>query len=171
MVSKIERLFGLRDQIVLVTGSSGGIGCALAKGMAEAGATIAVNGRSADKVAAIVAEIESAGGKALSAVFDVTDSAQVQAGVARIEVEAGPIEILVNNAGIQRRAPLEDFAEQTWRELMKTNLDSVFFVGQAVARMMIPRGRGRIINICSVQANWAAPASRLTQPRRARSKC
>jgi gluconate 5-dehydrogenase len=155
--SKIERLFGLSGRIALVTGSSGGIGCALAKGLAEADAVAIVNGRSADKVDAIVAEIRHSGGRAFGAVFDVTDSAGVRDGVARIETEVGPIDILVNNAGIQRRTPLEDFPEETWRELMKANLDSVFFVGQAVARAMIPRGRGRIINICSVQSELGRP--------------
>ena len=157
MASNLERLFGLNGRVALVTGSSGGIGCALAKGMADAGAIIAVNGRSGDKVEAVVAQIEAAGGKAHAAVFDVTDSVQVRAGVARIEAEVGPIDILVNNAGIQRRTPLEDFPEETWRELMKANLDSVFFVGQAVARAMIPRKRGRIINICSVQSELGRP--------------
>jgi gluconate 5-dehydrogenase len=155
--SKIERLFGLSGRIALVTGSSGGIGCALARGLAEADAVAIVNGRSADKVDAIVAKIRHSGGRAFGAVFDVTDSAGVRDGVARIETEVGPIDILVNNAGIQRRTPLEDFPEETWRELMKANLDSVFFVGQAVARAMIPRGRGRIINICSVQSELGRP--------------
>jgi len=89
--------------------------------------------------------------------FDVTDSAAVAAGIARIEAGIGPIDILVNNAGIQRRAPLEDFPEATWRELMRTNLDSVFFVAQAVARHMIPRGRGKIVNVCSVQSELGRP--------------
>jgi gluconate 5-dehydrogenase len=157
VTSNLRRLFGLEDRIALVTGSSGGIGEALAKGMAEAGATVVVNGRTADKVEAIVAQIAAAGGKAHGAVFDVTMSAQVRAGVARIEAEVGAIDILVNNAGIQRRTPLEDFPEETWRELMAANLDSVFFVGQAVARAMIPRRRGRIINVCSVQSELGRP--------------
>ena len=80
---------------------------------------------------------------------------QVAEGVARIEAEQGPIDILVNNAGIQRRAPLEEFAIETWHELMRANLDSVFYVGQAVARRMIPRGRGKIINIASLQSEAA----------------
>jgi gluconate 5-dehydrogenase len=158
MVSRIDRLFGLDGRIALVTGSSAGIGCALAKGLAEAGATVVVNGRSPQKVEAVVAQIAAEGGKAHGAIFDVTESAQVRAGVARIEAEIGPIDILVNNAGVQRRTVLEDFPEETWRELMKTNLDSVFFVGQAVARAMIPRGRGRIINICSVQSELGRPS-------------
>jgi gluconate 5-dehydrogenase len=156
-MSLIERLFGLDGRIALVTGSSGGIGAALAGGLAGAGARVVINGRNADKVAGIVDRIKIDGGKAHGAVFDVTDSAAVRAGVAKIEAEIGPIDILVNNAGIQRRAPLEDFPEDTWRELMKANLDSVFFVGQAVARAMIPRKRGRIINICSVQSELGRP--------------
>jgi gluconate 5-dehydrogenase len=156
-MSLIERLFGLDGRVALVTGSSAGIGAAMAGGLAGAGASVVINGRNADKVAAIVDHIKAAGGKAHSAVFDVTSSADVRAGVAKIEAEIGPIEILVNNAGIQRRTPLEDFPEATWRELMSANLDSVFFVGQAVARAMIPRKRGRIINICSVQSELGRP--------------
>ena len=91
----------------------------------------------------------------VAAAFDVTDAAAVQAGVDRIEAETGPIDILVNNAGIQRRAPLEDFAVDTWREIVSANLDSVFFVGQAVARHMIARKRGKIINIASLQSEAA----------------
>jgi gluconate 5-dehydrogenase len=151
-MSLIETLFGLGGRIALVTGSSGGIGAAIAHGLAGAGATVIVNGRSADKVEAVVAEIVAAGGKAHGAVFDVTDSVAARAGVARIEDEIGPIDILFNNAGIQRRGPLEDYPEETWRELMRANLDSVFFVAQAVARRMIPRKRGHIVNVCSVQS-------------------
>jgi gluconate 5-dehydrogenase len=155
--SNLQRLFGLDGRIALVTGSSGGIGEALAKGMAEAGAIAVVNGRSAEKVDLVVAQIAAAGGKAHGAVFDVTISEQVRAGVARIEADVGPIDILVNNAGIQRRAPLEDFSETAWREVMTANLDSIFFVGQAVARAMIARKRGRIINVCSVQSELGRP--------------
>jgi gluconate 5-dehydrogenase len=89
--------------------------------------------------------------------FDVTDRDAVRAAVEAIERDIGPIEILVNNAGIQRRGPLEDYDADTWSELMRANLDSAFFVGQAVARRMIPRGRGRIINICSVQSELGRP--------------
>jgi gluconate 5-dehydrogenase len=155
--SNLERLFGLQGRIALVTGSSAGIGRALAFGLAQAGARIVVNGRVAERVDRVVAEIKAEGGLAHGAVFDVTNAAEVRAGVSRIEAEIGAIDILVNNAGIQRRMPLEEFPEETWRELMATNLDSVFFVGQAVARAMIPRRRGRIINICSVQSELARP--------------
>jgi gluconate 5-dehydrogenase len=157
VATHLERLFGLRGRIALVTGSSRGIGRALAAGLAQAGAHVVVNGRSAEAVDAVAAQVVADGGKAHGAAFDVTDGAQVRAGVARIEAQIGPIDILVNNAGVQRRMPLEDFPEDDWRSLMATNLDSVFLVGQAVARAMIPRGRGRIINICSVQSELARP--------------
>jgi gluconate 5-dehydrogenase len=90
-------------------------------------------------------------------VFDVTDRAAVVTEVQRIEENVGPIDILINNAGMQRRGPLEDYPEETWDLLMRTNLDSVFFVGQAVAKKMIPRKRGKIINICSVQSELGRP--------------
>ena len=87
--------------------------------------------------------------------FDVSDADAVRAGVGSIEASIGPIDILVNNAGIQRRRPLEEFSVDDWREVMRINLDSVFFVGQAVALHMIPRGRGKIINIASLQSEAA----------------
>jgi gluconate 5-dehydrogenase len=154
----IDRLFGLTGRIALVTGSSGGIGEGLAHGLAAAGAQVVVNGRGAEKVARTVAAIAEQGGVAHSAVFDVTDPTAVAEAVARIEDDLGPIDILINNAGIQRRKPLEDFPFEIWREVMTTNLDSVFIVGQAVARFMIKRKRGRIINICSVQSELARPS-------------
>jgi gluconate 5-dehydrogenase len=151
----VDRLFGLGGRLALVTGSSAGIGRALAEGLGQAGAAIVVNGRDAAKVEATVAAFRAAGLKAHAAAFDVTDGAAARAGVERIEGEIGPLDILINNAGIQRRAPLEDFAEETWRELMRANLDSVFLVGQAVARRMIPRRRGAIVNVASVQSELA----------------
>jgi gluconate 5-dehydrogenase len=151
-VSFVDNLFGLTGRIALITGSSGGIGRALAGGFAAAGARVVVNGRDGAKVAEAVAALRADGHAAEAMPFDVTDGAAVRAAVERIEGEIGPIDILVNNAGIQRRAKLEDFPEATWHELMRSNLDSVFLVGQAVARRMIPRGAGKIINICSVQS-------------------
>jgi gluconate 5-dehydrogenase len=124
----------------------------LARGLADAGARVVINGRTASTVARVAGEIRSRGGKAAEAVFDVTDGAAVPAAIARIEAEVGPIDVLINNAGIQRRAPLHEIADETWREVLATNLDSIFYVSKAVAKHMIPRGRGSIINICSVMS-------------------
>jgi gluconate 5-dehydrogenase len=153
----IETTFRLDGRIALVTGSSAGIGLALARGLGQAGATVVLNGRSAARCEAAAAALRSEGLQVRTQVFDVTESAQVIAAVDAIESSVGPIDILINNAGIQRRAPFADFVEADWHELMRTNLDSVYHVGQAVARKMIPRKRGRIINICSVQSELGRP--------------
>ena len=156
-----SNLFDLTGRLALVTGSSQGIGLAIARGLVEAGARVVLNGRDAARLDAASASLggsaRAPGGSQDFGVFDVTDPDAVEAGVARIEREAGAIDILVNNAGIQRRAPLAEFPVETWREVMRTNLDSVFFVGQAVARRMIPRGAGKIINIASLQSEAARP--------------
>ena len=152
-----QTLFDLSGRLALVTGSSQGIGYALAGGLAGAGAEIVLNGRDPAKLSAAAERLRAEGAKVHAAPFDVTDAAAVTDGIAKIEAEIGPVEILVNNAGIQRRGALEDFSVETWHELMQTNLDAVFFVGQAVARQMIPRGRGKIINICSVQSELGRP--------------
>ena len=153
----LHGLFDLSGRTALVTGSSAGIGRALAGGLAKAGATVVVNGRHVGKVRAAVEALQEASLSAHAAPFDVTDGRAVADGITRIEAEIGPIDILINNAGMQRRMPLEDFPEETWHELMRTNLDSVFLVGQAVARHMIARRRGTIVNICSVQSELGRP--------------
>lgn len=150
-------LFNLKGHLALVTGSSQGIGFALAKGLAEHGAVPIINGRDPAKVDAAVAALAEAGHKAYAGVFDVTDSAAVRSGVSSLEADLGPIEILINNAGMQFRTPLEDFPEDKWQQLLQTNITSVFLTGQAVARHMIARGRGKIINIASVQSELARP--------------
>ncbi len=151
--------FDLSGRLALVTGSSQGIGFAIAQGLAAAGARIVLNGREPERLGRAAAAIGDAAWSPEGGLgaFDVTDPDAVEAGVARVEREAGPIDILVNNAGIQRRMALESFPVETWREVMRTNLDSVFFVGQAVAKRMIGRGRGKIINIASLQSEAARP--------------
>ena len=149
--------FDLGGRLALVTGSSAGIGYAIARALGGAGARLVLNGRDAGRLSAAAATLRGEGLEVHEHRFDVTDRDAVLAAVERIEREAGAIEILVNNAGIQRRGPLEDYDAATWSELMRANLDSVFFVGQAVARRMIPRRRGRIINICSVQSELGRP--------------
>ena len=146
-------LFDLAGRRALVTGSSQGIGHALATGLAAHGARLILNGRDRARLAAAAAGIAGAE----TAAFDVTDPAAVAEGVARVERDLGPIDILVNNAGMQFRTPLEDFPVEKWKQLFETNVSSLFYVGQAVARRMIPRGRGKIINIASVQAELARP--------------
>lgn len=150
-------LFDLTGRTALITGASSGIGLALAGGLARAGARVVLNARGQEKLARAADNLRAQGADVQTAAFDVTDSAAVTDGIARVEAEFGPIDILVNNAGMQRRAPLEQFETAQWHELMKTNVDSVFLVGQAVARYMIPRGRGKIINICSVQSELGRP--------------
>jgi gluconate 5-dehydrogenase len=151
------KLFDLAGRRALITGSSQGIGLALAHALAAAGAVVVLNGRDEARIAAAAEAMRAGGFPVEIAAFDVTDRGAVGAAVDRIEQDHGPIDILVNNAGIQRRAPLQDFPEETWHEIVRTNLDSVFFVGQAVARHMIPRGRGKIINVCSVQSELGRP--------------
>ena len=146
-------LFDLTGRRALITGASQGIGHALAEGLALHGAAVVLNGRDQARLVAAAAAIPGAA----TAAFDVTDPAAVAAGVARIEADLGPIDILVNNAGMQFRAPLEDFPHEAWAQLLATNVSSAFYVGQAVARRMIARGRGKIINVASVQSELARP--------------
>ena len=145
-------LFKLNGRVALVTGYSQGIGFALAKGLAGAGAKVVLNGRDAGRLEKAADQLRAAGHNPHTVVFDVTDKAAVTAAVDRIEADIGPIDILINNAGIQKRMPLEDFPEDAWREVLSTNLDSVFLVSQAVGRHMIVRKRGSIVNICSLMS-------------------
>jgi gluconate 5-dehydrogenase len=148
-------LFSLAGRRALITGSSRGIGFGIAQALAGAGAEIIINGRDAEALG-LAAERLAAGGASVRAVaFDVTNEESIADGVGHIESERGPIDILVNNAGMQYRSPLEDFPAEKFDQIMLTNVSSVFMVGQAVARRMIPRRRGKIINICSVMTNVA----------------
>jgi gluconate 5-dehydrogenase len=152
-------LFDLQGKVALVTGSSRGIGKALARGLAEAGATVVLNGLNRDRLAAAEAELgaDFPAGRIRSRAFDVTDPAAAAAGIHWIEEQAGPLEILVNNAGVQHRVPMLDLELADWERVMTANLTSAFLVGREAARVMIPRGRGKIINICSVQTDLARP--------------
>jgi gluconate 5-dehydrogenase len=153
----MSELFDLGGRLALVTGSSQGIGLALAEGLAAHGARIVINGRDRAKVESAVEAMSAKGYKAFGAAFDVTN-ADVARHVDRIEAEIGPIGILINNAGMQFRTALEDFPAEKWEELLRTNISSVFYTGQAVARHMIKRGAGKIINIGSVQSELARPS-------------
>ncbi|WP_127999980.1 glucose 1-dehydrogenase [Piscinibacter defluvii] len=155
-MSVLDR-FRIDGRIALVTGSSAGIGQTFARALAQAGATVVLNGRDAARLQQAAAELRAEGHVVHERAFDVTRREAVDAAVEAIEAEVGPIDILVNNAGMQRRAPFQDFAAADWDAIMRTNLDSVFHVGQAVARRMIPRGRGRIVNTCSVMSEIGRP--------------
>ena len=150
-------LFDLAGRTVLITGASQGLGLAIAEGLATAGAAIILNGRDPAKLEAAAEGLRAKGAVVSTAAFDVTDPQATRQAIDRIEADGVVIDILVNNAGIQRRRPLEDFDHQDWRDLMATNVDAVFYVAQAVARHMIARGRGKIINIGSVQSELARP--------------
>jgi gluconate 5-dehydrogenase len=152
-----SNLFDLTGRVALITGSSQGIGLALARGLAEADAKVVLNGRDRGKLESAAAALKDAGLSADLAAFDVADPAASAQAIARIEADVGPIDILVNNAGIQRRAPFVEFREQDYRDISRTNIDGVFFVTQAVARGMIERKRGKIINICSVTSELGRP--------------
>jgi gluconate 5-dehydrogenase len=138
-------VFDVRGRTALVTGSSRGIGRALAAGLIEAGCEVIVHGRDPARAAAELG--------ARWVAFDVTDSEAVARGVA----SAGPIDILVNNAGIQHREPLLEVSEADWRRVLDTNLTSAFLVAREAARGMVSRGSGKIVNIASLQASLARP--------------
>lgn len=150
-------LFNLAGKRALITGSSRGIGLGLAEGLAGAGAQIILNGRNPEKLAPIAARLRDEGHQPHILCFDVTDAGATRDAVDMFELETGPIDILINNAGMQHRDPLEDFPADKFDELMRTNVNSAFYVGQAVARHMIGRKRGKIINICSVMSTLARP--------------
>jgi len=150
-------LFSLSSRTALVTGASRSIGFAIAEALAQAGAHVVLNGRSQGPLDEAAERLRKSGARVDVSVFDVTQATQVTAAINAIEASIAPIDILVNNAGIQRRAPLEKFDDDDWRELMATNLDSVYYVSKAVAPHMIARKRGKIINIGSVQCELARP--------------
>lgn len=152
----MSSLFDVTGRVALVTGSSRGLGRSLALALAREGARVVVHGRDAEAVERTRREAAEAGSPApVSAVFDVTDAAAVEAGVAAIVAEVGVPDILVNNAGIQRRAPFAEFSVSDWDEIVAANLNGVFYVARFVAPGMVERGSGKIVNIASVQSALA----------------
>lgn len=142
-------LFDLSGRKALVTGASRGIGFSIATGLGRAGASVVLNGRDVATLDRAVATLREEGIDAAARPFDVTEPDAVETAVAAIEAE-GPIDILVNNAGVQKRQLIVDLSVEDWRRVVETNLDAVFVVGQAVARRMLTRRAGKIINICSL---------------------
>ncbi len=149
----MSELFSLKGKRALITGSSQGIGYALARGLIDAGAQVILNGRDTAKLAAAAEALDGADTLA----FDATDHDAVRSAVDDYETDQGAIDILINNAGMQHRTELENFPADAFERLLQTNIASVFHVGQAVARHMIGRGAGKIINIASVQTALARP--------------
>lgn len=152
-------LFDLTGRRALVTGSTQGLGLALARGLAEAGASVVINGRSAAKVDPVVADLNAAGFDAVPLVMDVTDDANVVESLAAFQKEVGSLDILVNNVGIQDRAPLAEMTPEAFRKVIDVNLTSAFVVTRQIAPGMIERSAGKVINVCSLMSDLGRPTT------------
>lgn len=151
--------FDLAGKLALVTGSSRGLGFAFAEGLGRAGARVVLNARNADALAGAQARLREQGIDCAACVCDITSETAVIEAVERIEKESGPLEILVNNAGINLRAPAEQFPAEQWRQVLSLNLDATFYVSKAVGHGMIARRRGKVINIASLMSEGARPCT------------
>jgi len=147
-----KSIFDVSGKVVLISGSSQGLGLAIARGLGEAGATVVLNGRDERKLQEAVSQLRARGLSAQGFAFDVTDAARLAKLVADIETQVGPIDVLLNCAGIIRRAALEQMEEAQWREVLDTDLTGVFLLSREVVKGMIQRKRGKIVNICSLMS-------------------
>jgi len=147
-----EDLFDLSGSLALVTGSSQGLGLVIARGLGRAGAAVVLNGRDRSKLALAAQRLAAEGIACHVFAFDVSNSQQVADAVERIEEQVGPIDVLVNNAGIHRRGPLEQLTDQQWSDVLDVNLSGAFRVARAAIGGMIRRKRGKIINVCSLMS-------------------
>jgi gluconate 5-dehydrogenase len=143
-------LFDLSGRTALITGSSRGLGLAMARGLAQAGAHVIINGTATARVDEAVAHLTTAGLAATAAAFDITDEAAILAAFARFDADGIAVDILVNNAGIQFRKPIIELETADWRRVIETNLTAAFVLGREAAKRMLPRGHGKIINIGSL---------------------
>ena len=147
------KLFDLSGKIALVTGATHGLGMAMATGLGQAGATLVINGHSSQaKLDTALKHYRGLGIDTHGYLFDVTDESAVAAAVETIEAQVGPIDVLVNNAGIIKRVPLLEMELGDWEEVIRTDLTGVFVMTRAVVRGMIERGGGKVINICSMMS-------------------
>ena len=149
--------FDLSGRVALVTGGGSGLGFAIARGLAAAGARVVLNGRNRDKLDAAVSALSAERFTASTAAFDVTSDKAVADGITAIERDIGPLDIVVNNAAVNQRAALDAFSTEQWRTLLAANLDGPFFVARSVIPGMRARRRGKIINICSLASEIGRP--------------
>lgn len=151
----MSALFSLKGRTALVTGSSRGLGRAMAEGLAAAGATVVLNGTDKDRLSQAADAMTAAGHTVVAAPFDITDEAAVIAAFQGFDAAGIAIDILVNNAGIQLRKPMVELSTAEWRTVLEVNLTSAFVVGREAAKRMIPRGYGKIVNIGSLTSELA----------------
>ena len=149
--------FDLTDKVVLITGSSRGIGNTLATGFASVGSRVVLNGVDPEHVDTAVDTLQAVSSTIYGYPFDVSDYDSVKNTIPKIEEEVGPIDVLINNAGIHRRAPLSEMTIEEWTQVIQINLNAVFYISQQVANRMIQRKKGKIINISSLNAEGARP--------------
>jgi gluconate 5-dehydrogenase len=149
--------FDLTGRLALVTGGGGGLGYAIAEGLAHAGARIAINGRNAAKLEDAATRLSRQGFEVRVVPFDVTQGGAVRAAIGELERVAGAVDILVNNAAVNKRGPLDGYSEGDWRDLMAANLDGPFLVTQAVLPAMKQRRSGKIVNLCSIASDLGRP--------------
>ena len=149
---KAMKLFDLTGKNALITGATQGLGMAMAKGLGHAGANLIINGHTPQKMEKAIKEYQQSGLHASSYIFDVTNEHQVKENIQRIEEEVGPIDILINNAGMIQRVPLIDMKLEAYQKVLDVNLTGAFIVSRQVARSMTGRQQGKIINICSMMS-------------------
>jgi gluconate 5-dehydrogenase len=147
--------FDLSGRTALVTGSSRGLGRAMAEGLAQAGAKLLINGTNAEKLSEAVAQMRAAGFDAEALIFDVSDEAGVKAAFDQLDNRGVFVDILVNNAGIQFRKPMLELETSDWRRVLDVDLTAAFVIGREAAKRMVPRGAGKIINIGSLMSGLA----------------
>jgi NAD(P)-dependent dehydrogenase (short-subunit alcohol dehydrogenase family) len=162
-VLMVANLFDLSGRLALISGSSRGIGFAIARALASAGASVVLNGRNPAPLEAAAQDLRRTGAVVSIAPFDVTDAGQAAKAVESVERSIGAIDILVNNAGMQYRSSLENYPVEKWDELLRTNLNSVFLLSRAVAPYMIARGGEKSSISARFRANWRGPPSRPTR--------